>query len=263
MADSPAVASRNPSKTVPSNTRRKRTHAEVDTIPASAYSRKNGITTTDPINLTDEPARPHKQARPTPRTLPMEPHAEVLAELKDKYSLITATVISSSKIEKKVTAVLAHIGRVDMFSMTSVPGVVMLHARAGEANKLVTVMELAKRRMTEVGYKWYQYNRVYEVAEERRGVNGKDSAKNNNKAASAGDPSQIVIDDKDEDEEDDEADAFEPAKTLNDLTIHDKPATESKNAYMSVFLSRVPMPELQTMPSFTLQTNIDQVGNRK
>lgn len=283
MADSTAIAPRNPPKPVPSNTRRKRDHAEFDTIPASASSSsassssKHGNHTTDPIDLTDDadPQSARKQRRivgssTIPRTLPMEPHAEVLAELQGKYVVDTLTIISSSKIEKRVTAVLSHLGHVDMFSQTSVPGVVMLHARAGEANKLVTVMELAKRRMAEAGHVWYQYNRVYEVAEERRGGDAskkKNGGTNNHSNKKTADDSQMVIEDtlleKEEEDEEDEADAFEPTKTLNDLTIRDKPAAESKNAYMSIFLSRVPIPELKAKPSFTLQTNLGQVGNRK
>lgn len=161
---------------------------------------------------------------------------------------------------------LSHLGHIDMWDIECVPGVVMLHARAGEANKLVTVMELAKRRLTESGYKWYQYNRVYEVAEERRVEGTKKNDGTDHSKNKTTDDSLMVIDDtlleKEEGDEDDEADAFEPIKTLMDLTIQDKPATESKNAYMSVFLSRVPMPELKAMPGFTLQDNLDQIGKR-
>lgn len=183
----------------------------------------------------------------------MEPHEELLAELKGKYEIMTTSVISSSKIHKKVTTVLSHLGHVDLFSQESRPGVMMLHARATDASKMVTVMELAKRRMGEIGQVWYQYNRVYEVAEER----GNKASLPLNSGGWA-DGAQTVIEDTVLEDEDDEDDAFEPIETPLNLAIRDKPAIVSKNTYMSMFLSRVPMLELQTKASITLQTNAGQ-----
>lgn len=221
--------------------KRRLVDADVDTIPATAAPR-------------DKPSSNKKQRvgpsiSSIPRTLPMQPHEDLLAELKGKYAIVTASVISSSKINKRVTQVLSHLGHVDLFSQSSTPGVMMLHARVNDSGKMVTVMELAKKRMDEAGQPWYQYNRVYEVSDD--GVRARHAAKGIN---------QIVLDGQDEDAEDDEEDAFEPAETAFDRAVRDKPASDPKSAYMSTFLSRIPIPELQSKAFITLQTNGDVLG---
>ncbi|KAG6359127.1 hypothetical protein INS49_012647 [Diaporthe citri] len=191
-----------------------------------------------------------------PNTLPMQPHQELLQELTGKYSIATTSVIASSKINKKVTQVLSHLGHVDLFSQSSVPGVMMVHARANDANKMVTAMEIAKRQMNQAGQPWYQYNRVYEVADGR-----------GSRANTAGQgAAQTIIEntvlegvDADDDDEEEE-DAFEPVENTFERAIREKPAEESKTTYMSIFLSRVPMPELQSKAYITLQTNGDEIG---
>ncbi|KAK2615625.1 hypothetical protein N8I77_002369 [Diaporthe amygdali] len=191
-----------------------------------------------------------------PKTLPMQPHEALLEELKGKYSIATTSVIASSKINKKVTQVLSHLGHVDLFSPSSIPGVMMVHARANDANKMVTVMEIAKRQMNKAGQPWYQYNRVYEVADER------DSRFNaTGRVADQTVIENTLINGQDADgEEDDEDDAFEPVETAFERAVREKPAEESKATYMSIFLSRVPMPELQAKTYITLQTNGAEIG---
>lgn len=189
-----------------------------------------------------------------PITLPMGPHEELLQELQGKYSIATASVISSSKINKKVTQVLSHLGHVDLFNQTSTPGLMMAHARANDANKMVTVMEIAKRHMNQAGQPWYQYNRVYEVAY-GRGSRGK----SNGRGADQTIIENTVLGGEDEDEGDGEDD-FEPVKTAFERAVQEKPAEEPKTTYMSIFLSRVPIPELQSKAYITLQTNGAEIG---
>lgn len=189
-----------------------------------------------------------------PTTLPMQPHEEILQELQGKYSIATTSVIASTKINKKVTQVLSHLGHVDLFSQSSVPGVMMAHARANDVNKMVTVMEIAKRQMNQAGQPWYQYNRVYEVADGRipkanAAGRGADQTVIENTVLAGGDA-----------DEDDEEDAFEPVENTFERAIREKPAEESKTTYMSIFLSRVPMPELQSKAYITLQTNGDEIS---
>lgn len=251
-----AVSSRAASKPNPS-IRRKRDHAEFDIIPQSSSPSKPSEVvdlTTDVTQLSRKQRRVGPSTSTIPRALPTEPHEELLAELKGKYEIITTSVISSSKINNKVTAVLSHLGHVDLFSQDSRPGVMMLHARAADASKMVTVMEIAKRRMGEIGQAWYQYNRVYEVAEAARG----NQTSSNSNGGGRADGTQTVIEDTVLENDDKEDDSFEPLETPLDLAIRDKPAIESKNTYMSMFLSRVPMPELLAKSYITLQTNAGQ-----
>ncbi|PSR97644.1 hypothetical protein BD289DRAFT_450773 [Coniella lustricola] len=231
----------------------------------------------DPINIDpDQVSITHKNHRSRkkrhvgpstssiPRTLPMEAHNELISELQTKYSIITASIISSSKIQKKVTTVLSHLGHVDLFNTRAKPGVMMLHARAGDAGKMVTVMELAKRRMSEAGTVWYQYNRVYQTAREADKAHGKGASRD---AQNVCDVNQTVVEDtvmddaiQDEDQESDEEDIFEPVEAALYAAIRDKPAAESKATYMSIFLSRVPIVELQSKSFITIQTNAGEAG---
>lgn len=270
----------------PSNDlRRKRDFAEVDTIPASPSARWPGTATAqgqEQHNGDHHRSRKQRRVGPAPptlpRTLPSEPHEELLQELRGRYDIITTSVLSSSKINKKVTTVLAHLGRVDLFSAESRPGVVMLHARAGDASKMVTVMELAKRRMGEAGITWYQYNRVYEVARPARsGGTPRHGGAGRGKLGGGDGQNQTMVEDTvmggdvngqgdgddDNEDDDDDDDAFEPVETPLELAARDKPAAEPKSTYMSVFLSRVPIPELRAKPSITLQTNANEFGNRR
>ncbi|ROV92375.1 hypothetical protein VMCG_09150 [Cytospora schulzeri] len=221
--------------------RTKRRLADVDTIPATATPQDKSTSNKK------QRIGPSNSNSNIPRTLPMQPHEELLAELKGKYSILTASVISSSKINKKVTQVLSHLGHVDLFSQSSIPGVMMLHARVGDSGKMVTVMELAKKRMDEAGQPWYQYNRVYEVSD--NGMKLKSTGKAFDQTMIE---KSIIGQDGDEDEEDDD---FEPVETAFDRAVRDKPASDLKETYMSVFLSRVPIPELQSKAFITLQTS--------
>lgn len=233
-------------RTPSSGGRTKRRLADVDTIPATAAPQDK--------STSNKKQRIGPSSSSIPRTLPMQPHEDLLAELKGKYTILTASVISSSKITKKVTQVLSHLGHVDLFSQSSVPGVMMLHARVGDSGKMVTVMELAKKRMDEAGQPWYQYNRVYEVSD-----NGT-KLKPTGKALEHAVIEKSVMEGQDGDDYEDEDDDFEPVETAFDRAVRDKPASDSKETYMSVFLSRVPIPELQSKAFITLQTSTKAVG---
>lgn len=266
----PSTCSNRPAPPSPTtNARRKREFAEIDVdiVPASSTARPQQQLQPSPVDN-----QPRKQRRvgpgpgpEPPRTLPAQPHAELLAELRPGYDLATASVISSSKIRDKVSAVLAHLGHVDLFSPESRPGVMMLHARAGDAGKMVTVMEVAKRRMGDAGTAWYQYNRVYEVAG-GEGVGGRNGA-----GGVGGGGSRTVVEDTimgaggEEGGDEDEDDSFEPVQMPLGLSARDKPAAanQSKTTYMSMFLSRVPIPELQSKAYLTLQTNASELGNQR
>lgn len=243
MPETTMASGRTPS----SGGRTKRRLADVDTIPATAAPQDKS---------TNKKQRVGPSSSNIPRTLPMQPHEELLAELKGKYSIVTASVISSSKINKKATQVLSHLGHVDLFSQSSIPGVMMLHARVSDSGKMVTVMELAKKRMDEAGQPWYQYNRVYEVSD--NGMKLKPAGKAFDQTV----VENSVMEGQDEGE-DEEDDAFEPVETAFDRAVRGKPASDSKETYMSVFLSRVPIPELQSKAFITLQTSTKAVGRHR
>lgn len=180
-----------------------------------------------------------------------------MQELGGKYHIMTTSVISSSKINKKVTSVLSHLSHVDLFDPNSRPGVIMLHAKDKDASKMVTVIELAKRKLSEAGQPWFQYNRVYQVAEEPR-----TSSKNkvDRRVENQSIIEDTILGGAEEDEDEDEEDAFEPMENVFEQAVREKPAAKHPNTYMSMFLARVPIPELQAKTFITLQTNKEELG---
>lgn len=174
-----------------------------------------------------------KEPKKKPTTLPLEPHAAILADLQHKYAVRVLSVISSTRMEKRIKAVLEHLGG------DSKPGVVLLHARAPDANKLVSIAEIVKRRIRE-GYfagadkamkkktkkdaaavAWCQYDRIYDV-----------------KTAKT-------------DEASDQVDRLEAALT-------DETAPASKvTTYMSILLSRTPVGELHKNADVSVQCSTD------
>ncbi|TPX12226.1 uncharacterized protein E0L32_007112 [Thyridium curvatum] len=199
------------------------------------------------------------------RTLPLEPHSAVLGELRASYDVLTLSVISSSKIEKRVTAALAHLGRFHPSDMAVRPGVVMLHARARDAGKMISIAELVRRRLAEGGYKWYQYNRLYDVETQVRDAGPPPSVveetvllKKGPRPSKGGHAEKDEQDEEDEEEEDDDEDDFEAMPTRFKDAVMERKNTVAK-PYMSVMLSRVPIPELQAKAIFTCQSNEAQI----
>lgn len=265
----------------PSRAGKRRRHDEIDdgdndhatTVPASSSTPEVVDLTSDNSQSTRKQRRVGPSTSTIPRTLTMQPHEELLSELRGKYNIFTGSVISSTKINKRVTSVLSNLGHIDLFSSEpGKPGVMMLHARAGASSKMITVMELAKRRMSETGITWYQYNRVYKVVGQEVDTKGKGGSGSGHRRGGFGGNQTVIEDtmmemeegDGDEDGEEDEEHAFESMQTAAiDLAISDNPATESEATCMSMFLSRVQIPELQSKMCITLQTNAGVVGNAK
>lgn len=88
----------------------------------------------------------------------LPPH---LQTLRAKYDFSTMSIISSSKIETKVKTLLARLGTFSWANKDAKPAVVILSAKAGVANKLISVVEIAKRELEAQGAKWWQYSRVH------------------------------------------------------------------------------------------------------
>lgn len=216
----------------------KRPHPDAETIiPASS-------TNITPASQKKQRVGPSTSS--IPRTLPMHPHEDILGELQKKYKVLDTSVISSSKIEKKVSSILAHLGRFDFVDLAVLPGIMMLHARASDTGKMTSVIELVKRRIGESHQPWYQYNRLYEVSSEGRPKQQ---------------PSQTVIEETvlGENEDDGEDDDFEMMDTPFERALREKPVAETM-PYMSIFLSRIPVPELQAKSYITIQSNVDEIG---
>ncbi|CAK7272156.1 hypothetical protein SEPCBS119000_004975 [Sporothrix epigloea] len=215
---------------------------------------------------------PHKEAQ-RPTKLPLESFTAVLKDLEPKYIVRTLSVISSTRMEKRIKAVLEHLASsstqlAKKDTTAALPSIVLLHARAADANKLISIVEVVKRRMRQgyfavnrgddtssndaaAGQKkkgkkasqvpataWYQYNRVYDVASaETLGPT----------------PNELAVEDSHVEPEDD---GFEPmARRFEDALTGGEKAPIT--TYMSIFLSRAPVLELQRNPEMTAQSSLD------
>lgn len=81
--------------------------------------------------------------------------APATPDLSAKYTLLQLSVISSSSISNRTTCLIAHIKSTPDDNK---PAIVALHAKAPVANKLISIVEIAKRELKENGLKVYQYN---------------------------------------------------------------------------------------------------------
>lgn len=203
-------------------------------------------------------------------TLPLEPHAAVLAELRPRRDVLVLSVISSSKMEKRIAAILGHLGRSPLADPSEPaaaqgasaaaapppPGAVLLHARSADSGKLISIAEIAKRRMREGFYRegpqsdgrtaalaWYQYNRLYDVQTEVK----KGHENNENRG-------------ENEDNEEQDEDGFEPMPQRFQEAVGDAAAGQTvTRTYMSIILSRVALPELLRHSDITCQASVDPV----
>ncbi|KAK3383967.1 hypothetical protein B0T24DRAFT_515064 [Lasiosphaeria ovina] len=179
-------------------------------------------------------------------------HESLVSILRPRYEVKTMSVMSSTSINKHVDKALNHLGRFSMWDQSVLPGVVLLSAKASASSKLITISELVRRRIGESEQKWYQYNVLNESLCE---------------PTAAERPREVVEDtfmEVDPEHEpgnaSDSEDYFET--TVNPGSIHERatqPAKTRHVAFMSIFLSRVPLGELNSLPNIILQTNEKQI----
>ncbi|KAK7943052.1 uncharacterized protein PG986_012165 [Apiospora aurea] len=198
--------------------------------------------------------------------------AKILAAIESKYDVQTHSVISSSKIQKKVTSVLRHLQPVPK-ERTRVS---VLRARASDAGKLTSIAEIAKREMLKSGghqdgtKRWYQYialgAETKDVEREKGSSNGRGDGKTvveETILAQRQAPGEKEMTDdeqrqgrekerdgnKDEDDDD-----FEQMKTPFERAIEGTPKIRAVPV-MSLFLSLTPIDELRRR--YGEQTNDD------
>ncbi|KAH0285895.1 hypothetical protein M436DRAFT_79070 [Aureobasidium namibiae CBS 147.97] len=76
-------------------------------------------------------------------------------DLSTKYAVLQLSVISSSSISNRTTSLINHIKSIPADNK---PALVALHAKAAVANKLISIVEIAKRELKDNDQKVYQYN---------------------------------------------------------------------------------------------------------
>jgi hypothetical protein len=204
-----------------------------------------------------QPEVPAKKPHSGPNTaqlghqLRIEPHEALLTELRPKYGVLVLSVLSSSKIEQRVTRMLEHLGRTSLTDLDLLPGVVLLHARDSDVAKMITMAEIVRRRIHESDQKWYQYNRLYHVETE---VPAEPTVIEDTLMALEGE-NGIVMSDGDDD-------AFESMPPRHREALIEKAKTTSR-PYMSIFLSRLPISELRGKDDITYQSNESQIEAKR
>ncbi|KAI8962893.1 hypothetical protein F5Y11DRAFT_175671 [Daldinia sp. FL1419] len=119
-----------------------------------------------------ESIAPNKKARlEASLNLSSTDDIKMLQTLESKYDVHVSSIVSSSKIQKKVVSILQHFTQ----PSTSRTTVVVLRAKAPDTGKLISIAEIAKR---ELGKRtgdvriWFQYIALGEELKEKPRGNG-------------------------------------------------------------------------------------------
>jgi hypothetical protein len=92
--------------------------------------------------------------------------SRMLLGLENTHDLTSMSIISSSHIQQKVTRGLEILSEYPAAPLAK-PKVAMLHSKAAVASKMITIAEIVKREIAKAGGKWYQYNKLSQITEER------------------------------------------------------------------------------------------------
>ncbi|KAM3505818.1 hypothetical protein MY11210_007813 [Beauveria gryllotalpidicola] len=205
----------------------------------------------------DAPPRPAHDYSPL-----CAPHAPILQDLGAKYDVLPASVISSTPIRKRLVHITTHLlGRAGGGGGDGrkKPRVVLLHARAAEVCKMITVAEKCKRLLEEQGEAaWYQYNQLFDVprADAERATRKREERKKKRVVEETvlhveeGEEEEEEV----EDEDGDESDAFETMQSRFEKAVL-PPAPDRTTKSLRIFLSTVAIPELQAKDGVTVQTS--------
>ncbi|KAG6045739.1 hypothetical protein E4U39_002004 [Claviceps sp. Clav50 group G5] len=232
-------------------------------------------------DLSDAPHAPNPPKRSRSNHPPQTnsligPHEALLSHLQPKYNVLAASVISSTKIGKRVAQITSHLGSE---SDQNRPHAVLLYARTAEVCKMITIVEQCKRIMQADGKSWFQYNQMYEVPEVPAGEGGviekavekkKKKDENNNKKETEKEkdtegrevePDDDEHDDEDEDEDDDEDDAFEAMAGRFEKAVGGAPAAKERAVRsLRVVLSGQAMRDWRDKKGVTMQSSEAAAG---
>lgn len=185
-----------------------------------------------PTPAAEQPS-PEQQSTKGLATTASESAPQVFGDLANLHDIFTVSVISSSKIQKKTTAVLKHLSTYPAISPAK-PALVLAHSKADTTAKLITIIEIAKRDIASSGGKWFQYNVVYQVMEQQKEKKKKDGSKHKDTAE--------VNDEQEEGEEDEEQ--LETMKTPFERAIEGQPKVRAI-PHMAIYLSRIRIESLR------------------
>ena len=190
-----------------------------------------------------------------------------LKHLTSKYSFAQMTVKSGVKIEKKVRTLIEFMSRFSYLDPSIKPGIVALRADSASVNKLISVVEIAKREIEAIerGGKWWQYNELDSEVKEisrnqikknvkakvgKQHLNGKGGRISNGAdvglAANVGRKSAnlTTATEKMDLEDEDDGEVFETMPEPHDGS--NASDTKLRNVpILTIYMSRVPVPEMK------------------
>lgn len=187
---------------------------------------------TIPATSTEQPPSEDQPAKgPATRVSGTAP--QVFGDLANLHDILIMSVISSSKIQKKTTAVLKHLATYPAVPPAK-PALVLAHSKADTTAKLITVIEIAKRDIGSSGGKWFQYNVVYQVMQQQK-EKGKKKDSNKHKDTAEVD---------DEQEAEDKEEQLETMKTPFERAIEGQPKVRAI-PHLAIYLSRIRIESLR------------------
>jgi hypothetical protein len=155
------------------------------------------------------------------------------------YEVTSMNIISSSKIQSKVRAIIEKLGSFSFVAATK-PNIVLLHAKGAVSSKLITIIEITKREVAKAGGKWYQYNVLGQILapQETKSATMKGTGFTLGSKPDAG-TNAMEVDDKEHSQTiDEEESVFETMKTPLERAIEGKPKVHAIPVFL-IFLSRV------------------------
>lgn len=212
-----------------------------EAVAALASKRKRVASVDSEIQKPSSTRPPTKKAcLPADLSISAPEDSRILEAVESKYHVQIHSVISSSKIQTKVTSVLRHLTSTNS-SSSDKPPVSVLRAKASDAGKLVSIAEIAKREIAaqqdEGKGRWFQYiglgQQIKETPKEKPII--EETILGGGNRSNAG---------EEEHESDGEGDDFEYMKTPFERALEGKPKKQAV-AIMSLFLARVSVDELK------------------
>ncbi|KAI1486092.1 hypothetical protein F5X96DRAFT_271496 [Biscogniauxia mediterranea] len=252
----------------------KQSEKNIDSTATTKRKRIDVESDTDPIVPSNK-----KPCLELSLNLSSQDDAKALGAIESKYDIQLQSVISSSKIQQRVTALLRHLRASTSDDPAAADGkppkktrLSILRARAPDAGKLISIAEIAKRELEKSGAqggeggRWYQYMALGEEKKERPrggggdegrtvieetvlgggggGPNARDPNNKNDKTPRAGDGRDEKREDDGDEDEDEDEDDFEVMKTPLERAIEGRPLVRAVPV-LNLFLSRVSVEELK------------------
>jgi hypothetical protein len=206
--------------------RKKQQEAKKSKREKKAFQQANKPLQTSPTEKQDDSITgPSTTSLPTTSSPYLSTAITPYGDLDTTHTVTFISIISSTSIEKKVTATLTHLSTFPAVSPAK-EAVVMLHSKAKVASKLITVVEIAKREVAAGGGKWFQYNVVGTVMEEQK----ENAISGIEKGSKEGE--------EDESGDEEEETGFETMKTPFERAIEGKSKVRAVQT-MTTYLSRV------------------------